>query len=63
MLSSRNDGMGKITIEADERVLFALAHAVEDRAIEHESANQEELASELRRLRVQFEKAAMEKDT
>lgn len=55
--------MGKITIEADERVLFALAHAVEDRAIEHESANQEELASELRRIRVQFEKAAMEKDT
>ena len=55
--------MGKITIEADERVLFALAHAVEDRAIEHENANQEELASELRRIRVQFEKAAMEKDT
>ena len=52
--------MGKITIEVDSRVFFALAHAVEDRAIEHESANQEELASELRRLRVQFEEAAVE---
>ena len=54
--------MAKLTIEADSRVLFALAHAVEDRAIEHESANQEELASELRRLRVQFEETAMEEE-
>ena len=54
--------MGKITIEADSRVFFELAHAVEDRAIQHESANQKDLASELRRLRVQFEEAAMEED-
>ena len=54
--------MGKITIEADSRVFFELAHAVEDRAIQHESANQKDLAQELRRLSIEFHGAALEKD-